>query len=499
VTATSTPRAAAALSRHWPFALVLGAAVLLRVATQLTYLPAVLYWDSYRYLENAFTFNPASAAPLGYSVLVVRPVLELGDLTWLPAANHLLGLGAGALLYAVVLRWSSRPWLAALASAPVLLDAYVLQIEQMVMSDAAFLFVLAAGFAALTWRRRCRPAAAALAGLLLGLAVTVRVVGAPLVLPAAAYVVLVGAGRPRQRVLTAALLAATFAVPVVALAVAYRAATGEWGLSPLGPRVSYARVAPFADCDRVSAEVRSLCPPEPVGQRMMTDEYVWHPYSPANRLIAAVGEDAAAPQLRAFTRQVVRAQPGELVRRIAVDFLKGFAPTRSTSPGDVPVERWHFQPYFLEWALDGVTPTDLDEAMAMFGGGPRRMNLGLAVALRAYQLSIGWVPGTLLAVAYVVGLAGAVAARRDDGPLTAAALLFAVSGLGLQLAASVYEFSWRYQLPALVFAPVAGALGVTALLRRRPRAELAPQPQPAVRTGASRGDAAEEDGRAPGG
>src|SRR5690606_29656106 len=138
----------------------------------------------------------------------------LGDLTWLPAANHLLGLGAGALLYAVVLRWSSRPWLAALASAPGLLDAYVLQIEQMVMSDAAFLFVLAAGFAALTWRRRCRPAAAALAGLLLGLAVTVRVVGAPLVLPAAAYVVLVGAGRPRQRVLTAALLAATFAVPV---------------------------------------------------------------------------------------------------------------------------------------------------------------------------------------------------------------------------------------------------------------------------------------------
>ena len=479
MTATTGAGAAATLSRHWPFALVVSAGLLLRVATQLTYLPAVLYWDSYRYLENAYTFNPVSAAPLGYSVLVVRPVLAVGDLTWLPAANHVLGLGAGVLLYAVVLRWSSRPWLAALASAPVLLDAYVLQIEQMVMSDAAFLLLLAAAFAALTWQRRCGPATAALAGVLLGLAVTVRVIGAPLVLPAAAYVLLVAAGRPLRRVLTAALLVATFAVPVVALAAAYRAVSGDWGLSPLGPRISYARVAPFADCDVVSAELRSLCPPP--GPRLMTDEYVWHPYSPANQLIAAVGEDAAAPLLSEFTREVVRAQPGELVRRIALDFLKGFAPTRTTAPGDVPVERWHFQPHFLEWALAGVTPTDLDEAMAMFGGGPRRVNIGLASALRAYQLSIGWVPGTLLGVAYLLGLAGAVAARRDDGPLAATALLFAVSGLGLQLAASLYEFSWRYQLPGLVFAPVAGALGTAALLAARTRGHAgAAQPRTAV-------------------
>src|SRR5690606_15783541 len=159
----------------------------------------------------------------------------------------------------------------------------------------------------------------------------------------------------------------------------------------------------------------------------------------------------------------------------------GFAPTRTTAPGDVPVERWHFQPHFLEWALAGVTPTDLDEAMAMFGGGPRRVNIGLASALRAYQLSIGWVPGTLLGVAYLVGLAGAVAARRDDGPLAATALLFAVSGLGLQLAASLYEFSWRYQLPGLVFAPVAGALGIAALLAVSTRGHAgAAQPRTAV-------------------
>src|SRR6185369_1225938 len=42
------------------------------------------------------------------------------------------------------------------------------------------------------------------------------------------------------------------------------------------------------------------------------------------------------------------------------------------------------------------------------------------------------------------------------------------------LGADLYEFSWRYQLPALVTLPVAGAFGVTALVgffRARARAQ----------------------------
>jgi hypothetical protein len=35
----------------------------------------------------------------------------------------------------------------------------------------------------------------------------------------------------------------------------------------------------------------------------------------------------------------------------------------------------------------------------------------------------------------------------------------------LVLGADLYEFSWRYQLPALVTLPVAGALGATGLAR----------------------------------
>jgi len=44
------------------------------------------------------------------------------------------------------------------------------------------------------------------------------------------------------------------------------------------------------------------------------------------------------------------------------------------------------------------------------------------------------------------------------------------------LGADLYEFSWRYQLPALVTLPIAGAFGVTALarqIRARRRPEVA--------------------------
>jgi hypothetical protein len=45
--------------------------------------------------------------------------------------------------------------------------------------------------------------------------------------------------------------------------------------------------------------------------------------------------------------------------------------------------------------------------------------------------------------------------------------------LTILLASAAFEFSWRYQLPALVLLPLAGALGLTAFIeRRRPPAAL---------------------------
>jgi hypothetical protein len=62
------------------------------------------------------------------------------------------------------------------------------------------------------------------------------------------------------------------------------------------------------------------------------------------------------------------------------------------------------------------------------------------------------------------------------------------------LGADLYEFSWRYQLPALVTLPVAGAFGVTALVgffRARARAQAQAQPS---RVAAMAGGATEAAG-----
>ena len=72
------------------------------------------------------------------------------------AVQHLLGLGMAVALYVLLLRRGSPRWLAALATAPVLLDAYQLQMEQTVMPDVLFEAPLVAGLAALLWRPRPR-------------------------------------------------------------------------------------------------------------------------------------------------------------------------------------------------------------------------------------------------------------------------------------------------------------------------------------------------------
>ena len=44
----------------------------------------------------------------------------------------------------------------------------------------------------------------------------------------------------------------------------------------------------------------------------------------------------------------------------------------------------------------------------------------------------------------------------------------------LLVSSDAFEFSWRYQLPAVVLLPLAGALGMTALIRGRAQGQTVP-------------------------
>jgi len=91
------------------------------------------------------------------------------------------------------------------------------------------------------------------------------------------------------------------------------------------------------------------------------------------------------------------------------------------------------------------------------------------VFLRSYQLGGGYVPGPLLALCALAGVAGpaVLLLRRRAGPaarqLALGSLLCFTSALFLLAVSDLFEFSWRYQLPALVTLVPAGALGVSAV------------------------------------
>jgi hypothetical protein len=124
------------------------------------------------------------------------------------------------------------------------------------------------------------------------------------------------------------------------------------------------------------------------------------------------------------------------------------------------------------------TPDGVEETIgtgAQFGAAHPTVIGPLATFLRGYQLGGGYTPGPLYALAALAGLAGSLVAfrRRATPGVTAAAracLLFFTAGAAVLLISDAFEFSWRYQLPALVTLPPAGALALTILLIRRRRA-----------------------------
>src|SRR5260370_11382457 len=81
--------------------------------------------------------------------------------------------------------------------APVLLDAYQLQIEQTVMPDVWFQALIVAGLAILLWPPETSWRRAAVAGLVLGTSATFAQVGEALILPAVIYLLAAGGGWPR--------------------------------------------------------------------------------------------------------------------------------------------------------------------------------------------------------------------------------------------------------------------------------------------------------------
>jgi hypothetical protein len=481
------------LRRHWLLTALLGAGLVLRVLAMIAYRPALLYIDSLKYLYNAWP----STDPVGYKV-PLQLILAVGSLQTVVGIQHLLGLAMAATIYVMLLRRDVPRWLAAGATAPVLLDAYQVQMEQMIMPDVWFEALIVAGVAVLLWRPQVTLWAAVSAGLLLGATATVREVGAILILPALLYTVVTSGGW-RKGVQAASALTAAFAVPIVLYGSLSYVSNGHFRLSRTVTSQAYGRLALAADCAtlRTPPYQRGLCPPERQKLLLGADGLDHSASSPIAAYHAPPGMNRSAV-IASFCHTVLLQQPLNVAGSIARDAVKLFALTRDASPGDPPISRWQFQTGYPTYGRlaernvfrpiisvdkDGLIVVALNNSGSVTGpyvyrtlspslGGRAAVNQSLSNFLRSYQLEGGYTPGPVFAFAALAGLLGSLSllwrsagSRSQTDPDHGCLLVFTVAA-AILLASDFFEFSWRYQLPALVTLAPAGALGVMVIRRR---------------------------------
>jgi hypothetical protein len=477
---------AALLRAHWQISLLLAAGLTLRALTQAAYHPALIYIDTPKYLYGEY---PGSD-PLGYRV-VLKVILAVGDLGTVAVIQHLLGLAMAVVLYVVLLRRGARRWLAALAAAPVLLDAYQLQLEHLIMPDVWFEAMIVAGLALLLWRPAATLPFAVAAGLILGGSATVRQTGEVLILPAVLYLLAAGGGW-RRAIGRAAALSVAFALPIVCYCAVSGARTGHFALSNGQP--SSGRMAAAADCAtlKLPAAVAPLCP-TPAQQARGPDWLEHSGQSPLHDAVIPPGTSRVR-LISELTSAVERQQPLRVLAAVARDSVRLFAVVRAPSPSVTPISRWQFQTVYpthppavtlgpgntIVIGLQRRTfGPFIDSELSPAYGGRAQVDQPVARVLRDYQLAGGYTPGPLLALFALAALAGSLLAltRRATSAasrqLALACLLFTGTAVAVLLVPDLLEFSWRYQLPAVVALAPAGALGIAAAAscwpaRRRP-------------------------------
>jgi hypothetical protein len=442
---------------HALFGGLLAVAVGLRVITLLGYPGVAWFGDSGTYLRTALDVKPSLIRPSGYSLLLfaLRPFHSMVAIT---VAQQILGLATGVLIYLIVRMKLTTRWagvIGTLAAAPVLLDAYQLQLEHLVMADELFAFLLTAVIYLIM---RGGPLWAA--GLLLAAATLTRSVGLPFLLIFLVYLLVQRVGWRRVAVFTAA-----FAVPMIGYVLWFHADHKTYSLTRTDQIWLYGRTVDFADCSIIKprAELLPLCPDRITREpgEAVAHAAIWGADAPLRRYPGGVGGVEANKLAGEFARLAIEKQPLDYIRTVSRDTVRAFAWARTDYPNKVTVDGYRFPAHPVP-----LPAVDVPGARQYGGGsaGPRVVE-PFAGWARWYQ---GWafVPGTVLGLLLLAGLAGMARRWRECGGL--ALLPWSLSLALLVVPAATADFDYRYVLPAVPLAALAAAL---AWAPRRPTPE----------------------------
>jgi hypothetical protein len=446
------------VARNWLFLVLLAAGTVLRLIAVLAFQPALLFSDAYAYLSRAITMSPTgSFHPFLYSVMI-KPLLVIGELNWIPIAQHSAGLSMAVLLYVYLRRLPLHPFLAALGTVPVLLDGYQINFEHQILSETFFQLFVVIGLVVVSWNERPAALPVGLAGLLIGISVLIRYVGIAVIVAVVVYALLRRFGWLRLGALTAG-----FILPLLAYSLWFQSHSGSAGITNRNGFFLYGRVVSFADCDEVSVpdRLRKYCPSASLDQRKsqglftsgLPDELRRDPSNNADAL--------------EFAQRMIAGKPGAYVSVVITDFLTYFKPQ---DPGtrDSIDDKWRW-PRTID---DMRIPKHVRENAEVPppGSGIRLafdIDRELALFLFNYQ-RVGWTHGPLLGFLLLLGWAGgAVGWKRSRGrALGPDSLLFTLAVVGLLLFPPIFAvYHFRYVLPAVPLVGPAGVIGLAALMQ----------------------------------
>jgi len=206
---------------------VFGHGLAARLITMLGFPPAIWFGgDSASYLSTALYHVPGVSRLSGYGVFlfVLRPFHSFAVIT---AVQHLMGLAIGVMIYALLRRYGLPGWGATLAAVPVLLDAYQIQLEHLILPSATFGFLVMVAITLTLWWRGRRPLwATVAAGLVLAAGATLWPVGLPVLIVFLLYLALHRVG---WRAFGAAVLAC--AVPLAGYVLWFHSVYGRYAFS----------------------------------------------------------------------------------------------------------------------------------------------------------------------------------------------------------------------------------------------------------------------------
>jgi hypothetical protein len=439
---------------------VLTAAAVLRAVVMLGYPPVMWFNDSYRYVSDAVHLATSPSRPSGYPFFL-RLLMPFHSFTLVAALQHLIGLAMGALIYALLRRRGLPAWGATLAALPVLFDAYEVQVEQQVMSDALFMLLVTGAVVLLCWDRRVMWPVALIAGVAIGYATVVRSVALPLLVVVAVCLL---ARRVGWRPLVALVVAGV--VPIGGYMLVYYLQHGRLATADSDGIFLYGRVQTFANCAvmKPSPSLARLCDPRPPAQRPIAVEYIWNRSNPLLKLHQGLFNPKVNALAQRFAIRAIEAQPLSYLRVVASDTWRAFGWTHnvnydyrtdvlylfSNPPPQIPAS--------ANWPeLRAFQP----------GLGQPHAVQPFAGFLGSYQRQV-YLRGPLLGLMLLAGLAGVVARWRRWGGMVLLPWCVAVVLLVLPVATS--GFSYRYMLSVVPLASIAAGLAFARRTRPDTRA-----------------------------